>query len=657
MYTHPTYSSKLLISSFVFPLLCGLGHFTVLLLLLFLLLVMGDDMANNWGTTLCFLSPARERDKYGNDLGDGGLAVLKNAVASTFQGEFVLTKVANCGSDANLFAVVEATRGDLGGCMIAAGSYVSGVTGGLQNWSTSKFCIQSGPSVIQLPDDVQAHFTREHTIGLPYYIEGVYEPNVINEYEDQCLQELHVRCLLAKCNNHPFKTLLLELMLAGCGAILSDRALERIAALAKHHNFNIVIDECMTAARTGTMLMLEQKPVCFREVVAYLTMGKWMDGGLLLTTKNELQRKEEHPPDETSVRGPSTVAVCSQVRNLWQATEELIGNCDERRKLALKKLKVTEKQCWGKGVLIFAPIRRGDSNGGLKNRFLPMLTDTPLLGLGNNKKTMFNEWSKKQICDLVMDGARAWATCAPEVYSVLTDNIFRHFCTRLAVTAPGCQMPPSALFPDLTPMAKQKFVWDVTVSHELVAKSRVGTKRTAAGYPKPASVLPWIAGVSGSSIHAPVQISGQAYVGARLVNLKTGIFGRVWAYNPKDITTRASTNENQEDTWSVLYDDAVYLHVPVTLQELTLMKHDYAVSTEQDHNRYTGDKVALLIELGGSQYRQGCVTGYEFNAETEAEEFIVEYAGSLPDQRYGEMDIQHMKIHWAQYFGKRNVFK
>ncbi len=94
------------------------------------------------------------------------------------------------------------------------------------------------------------------------------------------MHELHVRCNVAKCNNLPIRTLLMELILAGCGAGLSNRALERLAELAEHHKFNIVVDEIMTGGRTGTMLMVQQTPECFQNVVVYDTMGKWMGCGI-----------------------------------------------------------------------------------------------------------------------------------------------------------------------------------------------------------------------------------------------------------------------------------------------------------------------------------------------------------------------------------------
>lgn len=54
-------------------------------------------------------------------------------------------------------------------------------------------------------------------------------------------------------------SLFFELMLAGNGAVLSDRALNKIAILSRKHKFTIIIDEIMTGGRTGTLLLLQKK--------------------------------------------------------------------------------------------------------------------------------------------------------------------------------------------------------------------------------------------------------------------------------------------------------------------------------------------------------------------------------------------------------------
>ena len=367
---------------------------------------MGDDLANGWGCKLCSLSACQRRDKEGDTAGDGGMSILKEVVRGTFNGQFELIKVATCGSDANLFAIVDATDGNLESCLTAAGSYVSGVVGWLQGWSTSGFATHQGPSVILQPKSVKSVFAKHHTIGLPYYISGVHDDATISAYEDDCLHELHIRCNVAKCNNLPIRTLLMELILAGCGAGLSNRALTRLAILAAHHKFNIVVDEIMTGGRTGTMLMVQQTPLCFQEVVVYVTMGKWMGRGLVLASKQELNRlKVMAEADDIPARGASVVAPCSQIKHFWTTVRAEYGLANRRRAKVLKKLKIDESQAWGKGVMVYVPVRRTDSAGGLKNRLLPMLGDVGIDHVPKVKK--LEAWSKTKICNIIMKGSRA----------------------------------------------------------------------------------------------------------------------------------------------------------------------------------------------------------------------------------------------------------
>ena len=86
---------------------------------------------------------------------------------------FRLMKLTTNGSDANLYAVTSLMQGNTSGCLIACGSYVSGDSGPLQSWSTSAFEIGSGPAgIIGLEDPKISPFTLQHTITLPYSIEG-----------------------------------------------------------------------------------------------------------------------------------------------------------------------------------------------------------------------------------------------------------------------------------------------------------------------------------------------------------------------------------------------------------------------------------------------------------------------------------------------------
>ena len=97
------------------------------------------------------------------------------------------------------YAVTSLMQGTTSGCLIACGSYVSGDSGPLQSWSTSAFKIGSLPAGIISPEDPKlSSFTLQHTIALPYSIEGAMSHDDLHLYEDKCLEHLHILCLYNK---------------------------------------------------------------------------------------------------------------------------------------------------------------------------------------------------------------------------------------------------------------------------------------------------------------------------------------------------------------------------------------------------------------------------------------------------------------------------
>ena len=165
------------------------------------------------------------------------------------------------GSDANLYAVTSQTQGNTSGCLVACGSYVSGDSGPLQSWSTSAFEIGSGPSGIISPEDQRiTPFTLEHTIALPYFIEGTMCDDDRRQYENECLEHLHILCLYNKVLKKKVTCILMEITLASNGSTVSDRALTILGHLAHLHDFGIVVDKIMTGGRTKAMLSTMEKP-------------------------------------------------------------------------------------------------------------------------------------------------------------------------------------------------------------------------------------------------------------------------------------------------------------------------------------------------------------------------------------------------------------
>lgn len=364
-----------------------------------------DNLANNWGCTLYGLTSRELRTKTYEKADE---TIFKSLVKQNVGDAFMVRKFTSSGSDANLFAVCDATNSNTDCCLVACGSYVSGDDGPLQSWSTSLFDVANGPASITRPSKVQASFTRFHTIGLPYHIPNhELDSSTIELFENECLMELHIRCLQAKMRNAPYKALLMELILAANGALLSNRALEKLGALAKHHRFAIVVDEIMTSARTGHFLLSSTKPTIFRNQVSHVTLGKWLGLGLVLVARSFSRESLSH----MGSRGASTGICCKEANLMMRGVVNNLPQVNVRRTKVLSKLRVKEADAWGCGALIFAPICRTDIAPGTKNRFLPQLAvDLPVDSIPVKKKP---EWSKVNVNADIMEGVKAWVSFHP----------------------------------------------------------------------------------------------------------------------------------------------------------------------------------------------------------------------------------------------------
>ena len=196
-------------------------------------------------------------------------------IEKTTNNLFGLMKLTTNGSDANLYAVSSLTQGNTSACLVACGSYVSGDSGPLQSCSTSAFDIGGGPSAKVFPEDQRiTSFTLEHTITLPYFIEGTMCKDDRRKYENECLEHLHILCLYNKVMKKKVTCILMEITLASNGSTVSDHSLTILGHLAHLHDFGIVVDEIMTGGRTKTMLSTMEKPKIFQKSVEFTTMGK-----------------------------------------------------------------------------------------------------------------------------------------------------------------------------------------------------------------------------------------------------------------------------------------------------------------------------------------------------------------------------------------------
>ena len=112
----------------------------------------------------------------------------------------------------------------------------------MQSLSKSAFEIGSRPAGIIGPEDQRiTPFTLQHTIALPYFIEGTMADDDLGEYEDECFEHLRILCLYNKVMKNKVTCILMEISLASNGSTVSDRALTILGELAHLHDFGIVV--------------------------------------------------------------------------------------------------------------------------------------------------------------------------------------------------------------------------------------------------------------------------------------------------------------------------------------------------------------------------------------------------------------------------------
>ena len=371
---------------------------------------MSDDLANDWGCNLvCMGRLSGRKQKVGVMItvlaDDQRQSNFHNLIEKTTNKLFRLMKLTTNGSDASLYAVTSLTQGNTSGCLIACGSYVSGDSGPLQSWSTSGFGIGSGPADIIGPEDPKiSPFILQHTITLPYSIEGTISYVDLRQYEDECLEHLHILCLNNKGMKNKVTCILMERSLASKGSTLSDRALTILGELACLHDFGIVVDEVMTGGGTKKMLSTMETPKIFQMGVEFITMGKWLKFGMVLRSKRQqtilrylLLRQLPHGAS-TGIDGNEACTIFSEVVNHLE-------NVDARRRTVLQKCRVKEKDAWGTCLNIFIPGKREGIVARTRNRLLPLITNTPIK-VHSPKRC--EEWNKRCVNERTVEGCRNW---------------------------------------------------------------------------------------------------------------------------------------------------------------------------------------------------------------------------------------------------------
>ena len=371
---------------------------------------MSDDLANDWVCDLiCMGHSSGRKRKVGSMIAiladDRRQCNFHSLIEKMTNHLFGLMKLTTNGSDANLYAVTSLTQGNTSGCLVACGSYAPGDCGPLQSWPTRAFEIGSGPAGIIGPEDQRlTPFTLQHTIALPYFIEGTMSDDDLRKYENERLEHLHILCLYNKVMKNKVTSILMEITLVSNGSTVSDRALTIFGELAHLHEFSIVVDEIMTGGRTKTMLSIMEKPKIFQKSVEFITMGKWLKCGMVLgskqqqTIRSNLLSKQLPHRASTGINGNEAYTIISEVVNHLE-------NVDARRRTVLSKCRVKEMDAWGKGLHIFIPGKREGILAGTRNRLLPLITYTPIK-VHSPKKCA--EWNKECVNEKTVQGCRNW---------------------------------------------------------------------------------------------------------------------------------------------------------------------------------------------------------------------------------------------------------
>ena len=337
---------------------------------------MLDNLANEWGKRYCLLDT--KRSDFGCHVdGRQDHTMFNQIMLRLCDNKFRVAKCCPSGTDANMWSIFDATGSVRSTCGIGVGAYLAG-EGNMQCWSTSYFCLKENTCRIMHPSQA-TDVAKAITLPLPYHIPQLKEKNAsilsLECLEQQCLEEIHLRCLQFKLEGRPLKTLLMELILASNGSELSTSFLESLGTLAMHHEFSIIVDEILTGARACPKLLLTlTMPMKFQNAVAYVNLGKWP--GIGISLKNVKNVTDEEPKGPS--RGPSTFLRLDKALEALRYVDNHLKIIPSRREAVLKKLRVKEEDTWGRGLLIFVPKRRSDSCGGLKNRYLPMLANSPI---------------------------------------------------------------------------------------------------------------------------------------------------------------------------------------------------------------------------------------------------------------------------------------
>jgi hypothetical protein len=350
----------------------------------------------------------------------------------------------------------------------ACGSYVSGNRGSFKAYTTLAFDKQNLFAMIAKPAKTTDE-AKKTTLPFPYTIinDSKGYRKRIREVENECLMEIHSRCITSIISGCPIKLILLELMLGGSGGILRDNFLKKLGCIAKELDIFFVIDEILTCGPTKSFLLSQRTPIEFRSRIHSITILKQfhVDFGESVAS---------------GIRGES---ITIDLRHTLVAVKHVVEHLDSIssiRKKVLNRLKLKKQECWGAGLLIYGPKKLGENLPALKCRYTPLLENSVEIDFRGARRTIPNLKvdTDKQIHLLVVDWLDhskklAQYRSSREVVEILCANDAAP--KNITENMSACD----SLFPGRTPNQKKEWINVLKIIDEkkLLVHKQIGKKR------------------------------------------------------------------------------------------------------------------------------------------------------------------------------------
>ena len=130
-----------------------------------------------------------------------------------------MAKICATGTDATWSATEMCAVGKIGRTVIAVGSYTAGNNTPRQELTTITVNAGEGLGRIMDPSDEKCNKVRNMSVVFPYHLHESMEDH---NWDKKCLRNMEKTIIMHQSLGKPIHTLVMELMLAGNGAILSS---------------------------------------------------------------------------------------------------------------------------------------------------------------------------------------------------------------------------------------------------------------------------------------------------------------------------------------------------------------------------------------------------------------------------------------------------